>query len=250
MKNKATIDDVFDNTSKQYLDLFIKENSIDLNQEFLSFQGEKIYKGATPFSGGLFLDDCPIKEKIQSLDKLSELLKSYYGWCDYLNNYKETVLIPLAISNNTTSFQQSINISLHINKEDYASRLFLAPKGNITFEIYTIGLDVFLNPYRKYYGFEEYRYPPLSPEIKQTSFPDGLFTDYESTIESWFNEMFDYEVESTQGEITLKLGFTAVNAGEKHCFPTYLILKKTAKEIRYDIYGSSLPRKQSGKIKL
>lgn len=247
MKKEATIEEIFDNTSTNYLYEFAKENSLELKEDFVSFQNIKVFRDATPINGGLCLNGCPIKEKIENLIKLSNSLKNYFEWISYLEKYKGTVLVPLAIFNNTTSFQESINISVHINPNEYISNFSLKPFGCVADEMYVIGLDTFLNPYKRYAGYEEYSYPPLSQEVARSAFP-VLTTDYEATLINWFEEYFDYEIERTDKEITLKLHFRGINAGDKHCFPTYLVLKNTIKEIGYELTGSSLSRKQFGKI--
>ena len=247
MKKEATIEEIFDTSSAYYLDEFVKENSIELKEDFMSFQNIKVYRDVTPLNGGLCLDDCAIKEKIESIIELSNSLKNYYEWISYFEQYKGTVLVPLAIFNNTTSFQESINIRLHIELDEYLSYFNLKPIGLVADEMYVVGLDNFLNPYKRYAGYEEYRYPPFSQEAKRSVFPNFV-TDYEATVISWFKEYFDYEIERTNKEIVLKLSFGGVNAGEKHCFPTYLVLKDSIREIQYEIFGSSLPRKQVGKL--
>lgn len=247
MKKEVAIDEIFDSSSTYYLNEFVKENSLELKEDFISLQNVKVYKDATPINGGLCLSDCPIKEKIESLIELSNLLKNYYEWISYFEKYKGTVLVPLALFNNTTSFQESININVYIKTNEYVSSFQLKPFRCVANEMYVIGLDSFLNPYKRYAGYEEYRYSPLSPEVKRSFFPN-IVTDYEATMINWFEEYFDYEIERTSEETIIKMHFSGVNAGEKYCFPTYLVLKNTIKEIRYELSGSSLPRKQFGKV--
>lgn len=251
MKEPITFDYVFDGTANEYLVRFAKENGLDLHQDFLSFHGEKVYKSSMPLVGGnLLLDESPIKEKIEWLEKLSDLLKNYYAWDAYFVNYQDAVFIPLAVINNTTIHQKTVNVKIHINIDDYISPIRLLPNDEVSLEVHALELDTFFNPFRKYAGVEEYGYSPYSPEV--TNFIlDNMITDYKATVDKWFGEMFgNYETERVNDEIVLTVRFNGLNAEEKHSFPTYLILKNTVKSIYYEISGSDLPRKHSGKIEI
>lgn len=219
-----------------------------IQENFLSFHGETVYKSTLPFmSGNLDIDNSPIKEKIEKLEKLSDLLKNYYSWQNYLRKYNDLIFVPLSISNNTTTHQEAVNVKVHIKSSEYISPIFLLPDAAEAVEMYSIGLDAFFNPFRGYAGYEEYRYPSFPPEV-QTDFLGSMFTDYKATIDNWFRSMFDYEVERTNDEVVLTVRFSDINAEEKHCFPTYLILRNTVESIYYEISGSDLPRKHNGKI--
>lgn len=247
-KTPVSLSELFDDSSKEYLAKFSNENGIELQENFLSFHGETIYKSTLPFvSANPDIENSPIKEKIEKLEKLSDLLNNYYSWQNYLRKYNDLIFVPLAISNNTTTYQEAVNVKVHIKSSEYISSVILFPDEAEAIEMYAVGLDAFFNPFRRYAGCEEYGYPPFPAEV-QTVFLDSMFTDYKATIDNWLRSMFDYEVERTNDEVVLTVRFSNISAEEKHCFPTYLILRNTVESIYYDISGSDLPRKHNGKI--
>lgn len=246
-KEEVSETDIFDNVSIKYLNAFIKENSLSTREDFLSFHNEKVYRSTIPFNEGLCLENCPIKTKIEKLIELAKSLESYYEWANYFKKYEDLVLIPLAILNNTTSSQHSLNVVLKIKYQDYVPMLSLIPKKCVANEMYALTLDPFLNPHYKSYGYEEYEYQMFSPESYSNVFGTKTINCQE-TIKTWFMEYFDYKIEKSNEEVLIKAHFNNINSEEKHCFPTYLILKNTVKEIHHDIFGESLVRKKSGKI--
>lgn len=249
LRSEVVFNDIFDEDSVNLLNRFKENNNIEILDSFLSFQEEKVYRSNVMLDTSLLLDGCAIKDKVLCLQELSDNLKIYFAWLTYLKEWKNLILIPLAIFNNSVSYQESINIKLKVKKRYFKNFYQLVPNELISFNIYGIGIDKFLNPYNKYAGYEEFSYPPKMLESYNSSI-FGTSIDYAKSIENMFNEMFQYEIENTIDEVTIKTVFNNVNAGEKHCFPTYLILNKNIKNIYYEIFGSALPRKISGKIEV
>lgn len=249
--SEAVFEDVFDQKTQEFLKIFVKNHGLTLNEEFLSFNGERVYKNTVSYQAGIQCENTKIKDKINKLNNLSTNLKEYYSWEFYLSKFDNVIAVPLGLKNGTTEAQSNLTLNLYVNKADYVRLDDLKiTDEQVACGMFAIGINSFFDPSTQIYNLKPY--PRMfSPIIRDENFL-GMISpiNFLATIKNQFNNLFDYSIESDGETYHLKVEFDLINPEEICSLPTYIFVNKNTKIIRYEITGSDLSRKIVDIIKI
>ena len=246
-RQEITISDIFFDKTVDLLNRFVLENNLQLSNDFLSLQGQKVYISTLMGrQGELEFDDDSIKEKVILIQNLNSSLIDYYNCISYISVFRDYDFLPLAISNNTTVTQNKINLNIEIEK-DYLFNYYNLKcfEGNrLSIEL-NIHIENILNPYKSFKDILEYDYGAQPPEVI-----GGLLNtkDYEMSTKSMIDWIADFDICNKDSISVISCSFAHLNPGDKKHLPTYLIVKKGLKEIKYNLTATNLSKRVFGVV--
>lgn len=192
------------------------------------------------------------KEKYQLIDKISDKIYQYTKCFAIEHVFQDCKMIRLAVRNETTKYQDGLQLALIFSKNTLFSCEDLRIVSRKTWEAIfrtTDVDDVFEIP-RKRNSLDYYESRRHAEFSSKQILPIDLFygkSDEEYYSELW-QEIFPYECFEDDTNVCLQLNFDEIQQHNTVTFPTVLLLKKSINEIPYTLKGRNLEDEIHGKL--
>lgn len=242
----------FDDEKKEIIIKCLEKLSIVIGNDFFSL-GELRKPFALPSLYGTYklegTDDELLKYNL--LNKLYETLITCSEWKPIENYFKSMKCISLVVGNEGTTFDEDIDITIIVSKDDFwlhtkfddlseSSKEFLLDEYDIE-ELFSIKSTPNI--------FGYFHDAPISNTQSYVG-PFGHSRNISEEFEEEIDRIFDYSVFEDKNNTIIKVHYDYIKHNSYIAFPTVLFVTDSFKNLKYEISSKNNPLIETGTISI